>query len=216
MTRILTIMDKDNSLPGEENCFNKLPADNVLPRSFYARDTRMVARELLGHYLVHATPEGVAAGKIVETEAYLQNDPACHAARGMTRRNRVMFGPPGRAYIYFIYGMYYCFNVVTREEGVGEAVLIRALEPVAGISLMQARRGRKKITELCSGPGRLVLALGIVKEQNGQDLTKGPLVICRGDRNGLPVVTTTRVGIKNGSTLPLRYYVAGNLFVSRK
>lgn len=200
----------------KENCLNKFNAGDVLPRSFYARDTRMVARELLGHYLVHKSSEGVAAGKIVETEAYLQNDPACHAARGMTRRNQAMFGPPGCAYIYFIYGMYYCFNVVTREEGVGEAVLIRALEPVAGISLMQFRRGRKKITELCSGPGRLVQALGIVKEQNGQDLTGGPLVICRGNHEGLPVVTTTRIGIKNGSALPLRYYIAGSPFVSRK
>ncbi len=194
-----------------------LSAKDILPRSFYARDTQVVARELLGHYLVHYSPEGVAAGKIVETEAYLQNDPACHAARGMTRRNRVMFGPPGHAYIYFIYGMYYCFNVVTREEGIGEAVLIRALEPVAGIPLMQARRSRQKITELCSGPGRLVQALGITREQNGQDITSGPLVISRGEKNdGLPVVKTTRIGIKNGAELPLRFYLAGSPFVSKK
>ncbi|MEW6423486.1 MAG: DNA-3-methyladenine glycosylase [Bacillota bacterium] len=189
---------------------------DILPRSFYARDTSLVAQELLGHYLVHSTPDGVTAGKIVETEAYLQDDPACHAARGMTKRNRVMFGPPGHAYIYFIYGMYYCFNAVTREEGVGEAVLVRALEPVAGISLMQERRGRKKLSELCSGPGRLVQALGITKEQNGQDLTKGSLVICRGRNDRLAAVRTTRIGIKNGSELPLRFYIAGNPFVSQK
>jgi len=188
--------------------------ENILPRSFYARDTRVVAEELLGHYLVHFTEEGLAAGKIIETEAYLQNDPACHAARGMTRRNRVMFGPPGHAYIYFVYGMYYCFNAVTREEGVGEAVLIRALEPVAGISLMRARRGRKDLRDLCSGPGKLVQALGITGKQNGQDLTAGTLVICRGNRSGLEIIRTTRIGIKSGGDLPLRFYVAQNQFVS--
>lgn len=189
-------------------------AEKILTRPFYARDTRVVAEELLGHYLVHITGEGLAAGKIVETEAYLQDDPACHAARGPTRRNRVMFGPPGHAYIYFIYGMYYCFNAVTREEGVGEAVLIRALEPVAGIPLMQARRGKKSLYDLCSGPGKLVQALGITGEQNGRDLTAGTLVICRGERDGLKVVRTTRIGIKDGADLPLRYYIADNPFIS--
>jgi len=189
---------------------------HILPRSFYARDALVVAQELLGHYLVHFSPEGVAAGKIVETEAYLQEDPACHASRGMTERNRVMFGPPGHAYIYFIYGMYHCFNVVTGREGVGEAVLIRSLEPVQGVPLMQARRGREKLTELCGGPGRLVQALGLRKEQNGQDLTKGDLVICRREEENFTVVTTTRVGIREGADLPLRYYVAGSPFISRK
>jgi len=193
---------------------NDFNLDDCLPRSFYARDTRLVASGLLGHYLVHVSPQGLAAGKIVETEAYLQNDPACHAARGMTRRNRVMFGPPGHAYVYFIYGMYYCFNVVTREEGVGEAVLIRALEPAAGIPLMQIRRGRQKLTELCRGPGCLTQALGITGKQNGRDLTGGTLVICRGKSEDLPTVQTTRIGIKSGAELPLRFYVAGSPFVS--
>jgi len=191
-------------------------SNNILPRSFYARGALVVAQELLGCYLVHISPEGVAAGKIVETEAYLQGDPACHASRGMTGRNRVMFGPPGHAYIYFIYGMYHCFNAVTGREGVGEAVLIRSLEPVLGIPLMQARRGREKLTELCGGPGRLVQALGLGKEQNGQDLTKGDLVICRGEGKSFNVVTTNRVGIREGADLPLRYYVAGSPFISRK
>jgi DNA-3-methyladenine glycosylase len=207
-------MDQDQIFGFLENeiCFSE---NKILPRSFYARDTQIVAQELLGRYLVNYSSEGVAAGKIVETEAYLQNDPACHAARGMTRRNRVMFGPPGHAYIYFIYGMHYCFNAVTREEGVGEAVLIRALEPVAGIPLMQLRRGQKKITMLCSGPGKLVQALGIIKKQNGQDLTTGPLFICRGKKKDLSITRTTRIGIKNGTALPLRFYIVDSPFVSR-
>lgn len=191
---------------------------NILPRSFYARDAQVVAQELLGLYLAHFSPEGIAAGKIVETEAYLEEDPACHASRGMTERNRVMFGPPGHAYIYFIYGMYYCFNTVTGREGVGEAVLIRSLEPVLGIPLMKNRRGREKLTELCGGPGRLAQALGMKREQNGQDLTKGSLVICRQKKEitNINVITTTRIGIREGADLALRYYVAGSPFVSRK
>ncbi|MBE3588049.1 MAG: DNA-3-methyladenine glycosylase [Thermoanaerobacteraceae bacterium] len=189
---------------------------DILPRSFYGRDTVLVARELIGHYLVHDSPEGLTAGRIVETEAYLQGDPACHASRGMTNRNRVMFGPPGHAYVYFIYGMYYCFNVVTAAAGVGEAVLIRSLEPVAGIPLMQARRGREKLTELCSGPARLVLAMGITREHNGCDLTRGPLFLCRGEGEHLPVVTTTRIGIREGAELPLRFYLQGSKYVSRR
>lgn len=189
---------------------------DILPRSFYARDTVLVAKELIGHYLVHHSSEGLTAGKIVETEAYLQDDPACHAARGMTPRNRVMFGPPGHAYVYFIYGMHYCFNVVTREEGVGEAVLIRALEPVAGIELMRLRRKREKLTELCSGPARLVEAMGITRAHNGYDLTKGPLYICRGHHGPLKLVTTTRIGVAEGRDLPLRFYLEGSPYVSKK
>lgn len=192
----------------------------VLPRPFYARDTVMVARELLGKFLVHYLPEGTAVGQIVETEAYLQNDPACHAARGLTKRNCVMFGPPGHAYVYFIYGMHYCFNVVTREEGIGEAVLIRALEPISLPEDRQFSRAsslKLRTSSLCRGPARLTQAMGITKAYNGYDLTnKGPLVIWAAENvPSEKIVTTTRIGIKIGQEFPLRFYVADSPYVSK-
>jgi DNA-3-methyladenine glycosylase len=189
----------------------------VLNPDFYARPTVTVARDLLGTVLLHVTPEGAAAGIIVETEAYLRNDPACHASRGQTPRNAPMFGPPGRAYIYLIYGMYHCFNVVTGPEGVGEAVLIRALEPVRGIPLMESRRGTDDPRKLCSGPGKLVLALGLGKEQNGASLMRGPLRILAGD-NDRPrnIKVTTRIGLTQAADLPLRFYLEVNPFISKK
>jgi DNA-3-methyladenine glycosylase len=188
----------------------------ILPRSFYARDTVTVARELLGNIIVHHTPEGIVTGRIVETEAYMQGDPACHASCGMTPRNQVMFGPPGCAYVYFIYGMYYCFNVVTAAEGVGEAVLIRALEPLDGIFIMSARRGRERLVDLCSGPAKLVQAMGITRSHNGADLTAGPLMIHRGTEINEKIVSSTRIGIKEGDKLLLRFYLEGSIYVSRK
>jgi len=162
-------------------------------------------------------------GRVVETEAYLsEGDPACHAARGRTPRNRVMFGPPGIAYIYFTYGMHYCFNVVTGREGIPEAVLIRALEPLEGVELMAARRGRTGLKELCSGPGKLVQAMGIKPEANESDLVGGPIRFYRDNatpeaKEGLrEIVATTRIGISSGEDLFLRFYIAGSPWISKK
>lgn len=188
----------------------------TLDRAFFARNTVEVARDLLGCKLVHRCPEGVTAGLIVETEAYLQGDPACHANRGMTPRNRPMFGPPGIAYVYFIYGLYYCFNVVTASKGVGEAVLVRALEPVTGLDLMRQRRGRSKVSDLCSGPARLAQAMGIGREQNEADLMGSNLFVAGPRLWPRDITTTTRIGINLGKDLPLRYYVSGNSFISKK
>lgn len=199
----------------KENSKQAPDRDGILPRKFYARETVTAARELLGCILVHNAPDGPASGRIVETEAYIQGDPACHAYRGETPRNKVMFGPPGHAYVYFIYGMYYCFNTVTAPAGVGEAVLIRALEPLEGIPLMRRRRGRDRLMELCSGPAKLVQALGIVRNHNGADLTRNPLFVLKGDARER-ILTTTRVGIREGADLPLRFYLEGNPFVSKK
>ncbi|MEO7423830.1 MAG: DNA-3-methyladenine glycosylase [Fibrobacteria bacterium] len=190
----------------------------AFPISFYARPTIEVARDLLGAVLVHQAPEGRTAGRIVETEAYLRDDPACHAFRGPTPRTQIMFGPPGRAYIYLIYGMYDCFNVVTAPAGTGEAVLIRALEPLEGLPLMARRRGTERPKDWCSGPGKLVIAMGIGRQQNGADLRgragSALSILSLGDAPG-NVKVTTRIGINKAAHLPLRFYLEGNAFISK-
>jgi DNA-3-methyladenine glycosylase len=195
----------------------------ILPRQFYEQDTIDAAQNLLGCFLVHQEIEGTTMGRIVEDEAYVENDRAAHSYRGMTDRNRVLFGPPGRAYVFFIYGMHCCVNAVTGTEGKGEAVLIRALEPVDGIRLMQSRRETDKLTALCSGPGKLTEALHITLEDNGLSLTESPLQIWSADSipgyeslAGDQVVQTTRIGISKEIDLPLRFYLKGNRFISRK
>ena len=157
------------------------------------------------------------AGMIVETEAYLSGDPAAHSFRGKTKRNAVLFGPVGHAYVYLIYGMYYCINVVTGEEGSGEAVLIRALDPALGIPVMKRRRGVEDIRQLCSGPGKLTRAMGITRECNGASFMGEYLRIRSRDSapGAVPVrkediARTTRVGIVKAAEEPLRFYLKGN------
>lgn len=190
----------------------------ILPASFYERDTEVVSRELLGAVLECRTADGTASGIIVETEAYLgEHDLACHAAAGRTRRTEHLYGPAGISYVYFIYGMYWCFNAVTRAKGSPSAVLVRALEPLDGISLMHRRRPRiTNDTDLTNGPGKLCTALGITGALTGRALQRYPLVI----RAGEPVAdestdVTTRIGITKSADWPLRWIVRGNRFVSR-
>ncbi|MGK2934745.1 MAG: DNA-3-methyladenine glycosylase [Gemmatimonadaceae bacterium] len=191
----------------------------VLPASFYGRDTERVSRELLGCVLECTTADGKASGMIVETEAYIgEHDPACHAAAGRTRRTDPLYGRPGIAYVYFIYGMYWCVNAVTRAEGLPSAVLIRAVEPLMGIELMRARRGpARSDRELTDGPGKLCIALGIGRKNNGAGLQRGPLVIREAERVAeRDVVVASRIGIKKAADWPLRWYIRNNDFVSRR
>ncbi|HTA76212.1 MAG TPA: DNA-3-methyladenine glycosylase [bacterium] len=190
----------------------------ILSPSFYQGSTIKVAKALVGQILVHETPQGLSSGRIVEVEAYLpKNDPGCHAARGKTPRNAVMFGPPGHAYVYFCYGNHFMFNIVTEKEGVPGAVLIRALEPVKGLDLMVRRRGKFDSHELglTNGPGKLVQALGINRQHNQIPVFKRPLCLLAGDRKE-KVGVTTRIGLTEGAELPLRFYLEGNRYVSVK
>jgi DNA-3-methyladenine glycosylase len=184
----------------------------VLERSFYERDPRRVAVDLLGCILVHETFEGIASGVVVETEAYLcTDDPACHAYRGPDMRNRTIFGGPGLAYVYLSYGIHRMINVNCEEEGKGSAVLIRALNPLEGTELMAERRGK---LDLCTGPGKLTQALGIEMYQDGHDLTRDPLTIRCGEPPEGEIVSTTRIGISRGTELPYRYLVTSDPNVS--
>lgn len=195
------------------------PQFSVLPPTFFSADTITVAQKLLGKLLVHETPQGTLVGRIVETEAYLNDDPACHAHDGKkTGRTMVMFGSAGRSYIYLVYGMHHCFNVVTGAVGVGEAVLVRALEPIAGISLMQKNRNTTALRNLCSGPGKLGSAMGIDKSLNGVNLRQKPLYLASDpeSKKTANMVATTRIGISKGEALQLRFYLENNAFISRK
>jgi DNA-3-methyladenine glycosylase len=198
------------------------PSERALARSFYLGPTLRVARALLGKVLVHETARGRAAGRIVEVEAYRgPNDRAAHSAGGRrTPRNEVMYGPPGHAYVYFIYGIHHCMNVVTRPPDVPEAVLIRALEPLDGLPLMRARRGLAGGPEwrLCRGPGALCQALGVGRPQNGADLVTGLLRIL--DAPPVPaalVARAPRIGVDYAGAdalRPWRFLVRGSAAVS--
>ena len=186
----------------------------ILKRAFYARPAIEVARDLLGKVLVH----GPTAGIIVETEAYLGGDDlAAHSARGITGRTRVVFGPPGHAYVYFIYGMYECLNLVAEAEGQPGCVLIRALEPVAGLDLMRARRpAARQLQDLASGPGKLTLAMAITRAQNGVDVTRGPLSVrAPAEPRPFDIAVSPRIGITKCADWPLRFYIRGNPCVSK-
>ena len=189
-----------------------------LPVGFYARDTEVVARELLGCILECHADGGVASGRIVETEAYVgEHDLACHAAAGLTTRTAPLYGPPGRSYVYFIYGVHWCFNAVTRREGEPSAVLVRALEPLQGVESMRRRRpAARRDMDLTNGPGKLCAALGITGAHNALALQVPPLVIREGER--IParrVAVTPRIGIREAADWPLRWMVTDSPYVSR-
>jgi DNA-3-methyladenine glycosylase len=187
-------------------------AEERLDPSFFARSVHAVARDLIGCRLFH---DG-CGGTIVETESYERDDPACHAYVGLTDRTEVLFGPPARAYVYLSYGIHNLLNAVAEPDGEAAAVLIRALEPTAGLEEMQARRGRRADAELCSGPGKLTEALGIGLDANGADLGKEPfLLLPREDGWGGKIVAGPRVGITKAIEKPWRFCLAGSRFVSR-
>lgn len=193
----------------------------TLPRAFYDRDPRVVGPDLLGKVLVRRQGQKKLIARIVEVEAYLgADDPAAHASIGKTSRNAVLFGPPGHAYVYFIYGNHYCLNVSCLADGTPGGILFRALEPLEGIEEMFKLRGNPRgadLRKLTTGPGRLAAALGITRERdNGKDLTsaKSDLYIADDGTARPQIVTTKRIGINKAVEMPLRYIVAGNRFVS--
>lgn len=188
----------------------------ALPIEFYARDARNVARDLIGCILWSAVGGELTGGLVVEAEAYLEDDPASHSFRGRTDRNRSMFGPPGRAYVYRSYGVHWCLNVVTGADGQGEAVLIRALEPLEGLDIMRRRRRVDAMSDLCRGPGRLCQALGITGDLDGVPL-QGPPLWLEARRGCSPlVVSSVRVGIIKGTDRPWRYLDATSPWISRR
>ncbi|MBA4313203.1 MAG: DNA-3-methyladenine glycosylase [Chlorobiaceae bacterium] len=200
-----------------------------LPRSFYLRPTLTVAKELLGKYLIRKIGDRTLVGKIVEVEAYLgKNDPASHAYRGITKRNEVMFKKGGHLYVYFTYGMHFCANIVTGDEGKGSAVLLRAIEPIEGMEAIMKNRGIEwidgvmdrwsygKLLNLTNGPAKLCEAFNIKREQNGTDLRQDDIFIARGEliaRN--QIGSSTRIGITSATEKKWRFYIKENPYVSK-
>ena len=188
-----------------------------LPRKFYARSVLIVAKELLGKRLVRNTSDGRIIARIVEVEAYGgSDDPASHAYRGPTQRNQVMFGKPGFAYVYFIYGNHYCLNVKAEKEGNPSAVLVRAVEVIQGIELARRNRGLASLKELSNGPGKLTKALRISKAENGLDLVRSKelYVYETKEDNRWEISSSPRIGIKNGIDRPWRFYIESSKPVS--
>ncbi|MHB1136666.1 MAG: DNA-3-methyladenine glycosylase [Coriobacteriia bacterium] len=189
----------------------------LVPPSFFARSTPVVARELLGAVLVSRVDGVITAGEIVETEAYLgADDPGSHAAtRGITARNRVMYGPPGHAYVYFTYGNHHMLNLVTEPEGIAGAVLVRAIRPLLGVAAMSSRRGDRAGVDLTNGPGKLASALGIDRSLNGVPLGDAIAVYEGAHTPEESVGVSGRIGLSGGYDLPLRFYVRDTQYVSR-
>jgi DNA-3-methyladenine glycosylase len=193
-------------------------------RAFFKRDVVKVAKDLLCGYIKHATRHGIVGGLIVEDEAYsMYDDPGAHSFRGVTERNKVMFGPPGHAYMYFTYGNHWMFNIVAEKEGIGAAVLVRALQPVEGIAYMWERRPKaKKECDLTSGPGKLAAALNLGKNEYGVDLMDGEFSVLLPEpeyrkkliREYGGVTVTTRIGLTQGAELPYRFYLTEHPCVS--
>jgi DNA-3-methyladenine glycosylase len=197
---------------------------NRLGRPFFERDALEVAPDLIGCVLVHGSPEGTASVRLVETEAYRgPHDPGSHGYRGMTPRTEVMFGPPGRLYVYLSYGVHWCANIVTGRDGHCQAVLLRAGEPLEGLELMRARRGHLPDRLLASGPGRLAQALGLNKRHNGATLLRGGAIFVVRDEHTdrvqeMDIACTTRIGLATGKgdLLDQRFVLAGSAYASRR
>ena len=191
---------------------------SILQKSFYLNDTITVAKNLLGKIIVKNTSHFCLKAKIVETEAYLgYEDPACHAYRKLTKRNKPMFEKGGISYVYFIYGNYYCFNVVTEDKGVGAAVLLRAVEPIDGIEYMRQNRNYPdKDCDLSNGPAKFCMAFGINKFDNELDLSNSSIVI-KSNKNQKPLTisVTKRIGIKEGIELPYRFFLKDNPYITK-
>lgn len=198
-----------------------------LPSSFYTRRTLTVAKELLGKIFIRKIGRKILSSKIVEVEAYLHNDPACHAYRGMSERNKVMFNEGGYLYVYFTYGMHFCANIVTFKKGVGEAVLIRAVEPIEGIEVMVKNRSfdsslfhrdsLRMTAALTNGPAKFAQAFGLTKKQSGISLLDDEIFIA--DAENIPrskIITTTRIGISAAKEKKWRFYIKDNPWVSKR
>lgn len=187
-----------------------------LPRSFYARPTLEVAPDLLGKILVRVKGKTLTSGRIVEVEAYRNSDdPASHAHRGLTPRNTIMFGEAGHAYVYFIYGMYFCVNAVSESKGIAGACLIRALEPIEGIKIMQKRRGMDRLHDLANGPGKLCVAMAIDRSLNGADFLGDALYVTDDGFCDFKIIKSPRIGIRVGADKHWRFFVKGSEYVSK-